>query len=56
MDMSQQQQHQLENGNGMSPEELSKLNFRLKSQFAGEFIQMMTEVKHALLLLLKHVH
>ena len=35
-------------GNGLgnlSAEELSKLNLRLKSQFAGEFIQMMTEVK-----------
>lgn len=29
---------------GMNPEELSKLNARIKSQFAGEFIQMMTEV------------
>ena len=35
-------------GNGignLNAEELSKLNLRLKSQFAGEFIQMMTEVK-----------
>lgn len=34
-------------GNGignLNAEELSKLNLRLKSQFAGEFIQMMTEV------------
>ena len=28
----------------MNPEELRKLNSRIKSQFAGEFIQMMTEV------------
>ena len=35
-------------GNGignLNAEELAKLNLRLKSQFAGEFIQMMTEVK-----------
>ena len=30
--------------NGMNAEESSKLNLRLKNQFAGEFIQMMTEV------------
>ena len=28
-----------------SEEEIGKLNLRLKSQFAGEFIQMITEVK-----------
>lgn len=29
----------------LNSEQLNKLNLRLKSQFAGEFIQMMTEVK-----------
>lgn len=28
----------------MNAEEIGRLNLRLKSQFAGEFIQMMTEV------------
>ena len=28
----------------LNAEELSKFNLRLKSQFSGEFIQMMTEV------------
>lgn len=31
--------------NNLNAEEVSKLNLKLKSQFAGEFIQMMTEVK-----------
>jgi hypothetical protein len=30
----------------LNADDLSKLNLRLKSQFAGEFIQMMTEVKN----------
>ena len=33
----------------LNSEELGKLNLRLKTQFAGEFIQMMTEVKNNLI-------
>lgn len=34
----------MEDVGNLNAEELSKLNLRLKTQFAGEFIQMMTEV------------
>lgn len=34
--------------NNLNSDELGKLNLRLKSQFAGEFIQMMTEVNNIL--------